>query len=53
MVEIAKDNQVVKGRKMRLDTTVVETNIHYPADSSLRGDGVSPTRDGWRWGTRN
>jgi IS5 family transposase len=40
VVEIAKENQVVKGRKMRLDTTVVETNIHYPTDSSLLGDGV-------------
>ena len=40
VVEIAKANQVVKGRKMRLDTTVVETNIHYPTDSSLLGDGV-------------
>src|ERR1051325_5323249 len=35
VVEIAKENQVVQGRKMRLDTTVVETNIHYPTDSSL------------------
>ena len=25
---------------MRLDTTVVETNIHYPTDSSLLGGGV-------------
>jgi hypothetical protein len=25
---------------MRLDTTVTETNIHYPTDSSLLGDGV-------------
>ena len=40
VVEIAKENQVVPGRKMRLDTTVVETNIHYPTDSSLLGDGV-------------
>lgn len=40
VVEIAQDNQVVKGRKMRLDTTVVETNIHYPTDSNLLGDGV-------------
>ena len=40
VVEIARDNQVVKGRKMRLDTTVVETNIHYPTDRSLWGDGV-------------
>ena len=40
VVEIAQGKQVVKGRKMRLDTTVVETNIHYPTDSNLLGDGV-------------
>jgi IS5 family transposase len=40
VVEIACENQVVKGRKMRVDTTVVETNIHYPTDSNLLGDGV-------------
>src|SRR6187399_810370 len=40
VVEIAQEKQVVKGRKMRLDTTVVETNIHYPTDSNLLGDGV-------------
>lgn len=40
LVAIAREQQVVEGRKMRLDTTVVETNIHYPTDSSLLGDGV-------------
>jgi transposase, IS5 family len=30
----------MEGRRMRVDTTVVETNIHYPTDSSLLGDGV-------------
>ena len=30
----------MSGRRMRVDTTVVETNIHYPTDSSLMGDGV-------------
>lgn len=40
VVAIAHEKQVVKGRKMRLDTTVVETNIHYPTDSNLLGDGV-------------
>jgi transposase, IS5 family len=40
IVRIAKDMAVVQGRKMRVDTTVVETNIHYPTDSSLLGDGV-------------
>jgi IS5 family transposase len=40
VVEIAREQKVIAGRKMRLDTTVVETNIHYPTDSSLLGDGV-------------
>ena len=39
-VEIALANKVVEGRKMRVDTTVAETNIHYPTDSTLMGDGV-------------
>jgi IS5 family transposase len=40
VVAIARDARVVAGRKMRVDTTVVETNIHSPTDSSLLGDGV-------------
>ena len=40
VVEIALENKVAAGRKLRVDTTVVETNIHYPTDSSLLGDGV-------------
>ena len=40
MVAIAKDKGVTKGRNMRIDTTVVETNIHHPTNSSLLGDGV-------------
>jgi len=40
IVELAVEQKVVRGRKMRLDTTVVETNIHYPTDSSLLGDGA-------------
>jgi IS5 family transposase len=39
VVEMAVENKIVQGRKMRVDTTVVETNIHYPTDSSLLGDG--------------
>src|SRR2546422_141863 len=27
-------------RTLRIDGTVVETNIHYPVDSTLLGDGV-------------
>jgi IS5 family transposase len=40
VVVIAQENKVASGRKLRLDTTVVETNIHYPTDSTLLGDGV-------------
>jgi IS5 family transposase len=39
VVELAVEKKIVRGRKMRVDTTVVETNIHYPTDSSLLGDG--------------
>jgi len=38
VVAIAQEKKVVSGRKRRVDTTVVETNIHYPTDSSLLGD---------------
>ena len=40
MVEIAIEKKIVAGRRMRVDTTVVETNIHYTTDSSLPGDGA-------------
>jgi transposase, IS5 family len=40
VVAIAQERKIVRGRKLRLDTTVVETDIHYPTDSSLLGDGV-------------
>lgn len=40
VVEVARRLKVTRGRKLRTDTTVVETNIHYPTDSSLLADGV-------------
>lgn len=40
LVELAQEKGVVQGRKMRTDTTVVETNIHYPTDSGLLQDGT-------------
>ena len=40
LVALAREHGVVKGRKLRVDTTVVETNIHYPTDSNLLGDGA-------------
>ena len=40
VVRLATQLKVTKGRKLRTDGTVVETNIHYPTDSSLINDGV-------------
>ena len=40
VVDVAKRAGVTHGRRFRIDTTVVETNIHYPTDSSLLQDGV-------------
>src|SRR5215469_6156449 len=40
IVQIARSKNVMQGRRMRVDTTVVERNIHYPTDSSLLGDGI-------------
>lgn len=40
LCEIAIEQGVIKGRKLRQDTTVCESNIHYPNDSSLLQDGV-------------
>lgn len=58
IVELAVEKKVVRGRKMRVDTTVVETNIHYPTDSGLLGDGarvltrlmkrITGTVSGWK-----
>ena len=36
----AKDEGIEKGRQVRIDCTVVETNIHHPTDSSLLNDCV-------------
>src|SRR5713101_3042612 len=40
VVEVAKRAGVTHGRRFRVDTTVVETNVHYPTDSTLLRDGV-------------
>jgi IS5 family transposase len=39
-VELARGRKVTRGRRLRVDTTEVETEIHYPTDSGLIGDGV-------------
>jgi len=41
VVDVAKRAGVTHGRRFRIDTTVVETNVHYPTDSSLLQDGES------------
>ena len=40
VVQIATAQAVASGRKLRTDTTAVETNIHHPTDSSLLADGI-------------
>jgi len=40
VVKIALERGVTTGRRMRVDTTVVETDVHHPTDSTLLGDGV-------------
>ena len=39
-VELARSLKVTRGRKLRVDAMVVETNVHHPTDSALLGDGV-------------
>src|ERR671933_521531 len=38
VVDLAQQNKVTRGRKLRLDSTVVATTIHYPVDSTLLAD---------------
>jgi IS5 family transposase len=40
VVDVAKRAGVTHGRRFRVDTTVVETNVHYPTDSTLLRDGI-------------
>jgi len=38
LAQAAVDQGHISGERTRLDTTAVETNIHWPSDSSLLGD---------------
>jgi IS5 family transposase len=40
VAQLARSLKVTRGRKLRVDTTAVETDIHFPTDSGLVGDGV-------------
>lgn len=39
-----KARKLIRGRKIRMDTTVVESNIHYPTDASVLSDGMRRMR---------
>lgn len=39
-VALARSRQVTRGRKLRVDTTVIETNLHHPSEGALLGNGV-------------
>lgn len=36
LVAVARQEGLIQGRRLRVDTTVIERNIHYPTDSSWR-----------------
>jgi IS5 family transposase len=40
IVQKARAERIAQGNKLRTDTTVVESNVHYPTDSSLLEDGI-------------
>jgi len=40
VTKIAASLKLTRGRKLRIDGTLVETNIHSPSDNSLLADGV-------------
>lgn len=40
LVQKLKEQKVIRGKKLRIDTTVVESDIHYPTDIGLLADGV-------------
>jgi IS5 family transposase len=40
VTELARSLRVTRGRKLRIDSTVVPTAIHYPTDSTLLADGI-------------
>lgn len=40
LVHLAKQQGITTGKKLRGDSTVIETNIHYPTDSSLLSDSA-------------
>src|SRR5207244_3189155 len=48
VVGVAVERHVTRGRRLRVDTTVVEAPIRYPTDSGLSEDGIRVLRRGVR-----
>jgi IS5 family transposase len=40
ILQKALDKKLIKAKKIRIDTTVIKSNIHHPTDASLLSDGV-------------
>lgn len=40
LLEQLKDKKILKGKKLRMDTAVVKSNIHYPTDAGLLSDSI-------------
>lgn len=40
LLEKAKEQKLIRGRKLRVDTTVIESDIHHPNDAGLLQDGI-------------
>jgi IS5 family transposase len=52
-VQQATEAAMISGKKLRTDTTAVETNIHYPTDSSLLADALRVMNRYLQRGTTN
>jgi hypothetical protein len=40
LLKKAMDQKLIRGRKLRVDTTVVESDIHHPTDARLLQDSI-------------
>jgi IS5 family transposase len=39
-IDYAQDEEIETGKKIRIDSTAIETDIHHPTDSTLLCDGI-------------
>ena len=49
ILENLKERKLIRGRKIRTDTTVVASNIHYPTDAGVLIDGLRRFRNSLKW----